>query len=235
MKILALHGWGHDKTTWNIFIQIFKRYNSEIEIITLDFPGFGKLSDDKTISEIKDWNIDDYALWLKKYLENNNFELENLIILGHSFGGRIASYMLATHDFDIKLLILYGTPLIYLPSVNVKFIKKFAIIIKFLNLKQFIKFSTNIEYEEAKRKGLYKIYQKAVEFDQKDILKNIKIKTILLYGEFDTDADIVQAKLAQSLIPDSKLIILPNQNHNIHLENPILFTATIDNIINENI
>ena len=78
--ILFLHGWGLDK---NSFDCVIKKIYSNISIMSLDFFGFGN-------SETPEKYFDTYEYAYHVFLLISELNFENLIIVGHSFGGRIA-------------------------------------------------------------------------------------------------------------------------------------------------
>ena len=62
--LIILPGWGDTRTTFDFYVQ------SLIEKFTIyifDYPGFGE-----SIFPNKDLTIDDYALYIKKFIEENS-------------------------------------------------------------------------------------------------------------------------------------------------------------------
>ena len=220
MTLVILHGWGQSSEFWQEFISRFE----DTKIIALDLPGFGK---EPIISP--NWGIPEYANWVKEKIEAVN--LKDVVLLGHSFGGRIASYVASVNPNWLNELILYGAPCIYRPSKKTKLKIKTYKFLKTLGLKGK---SNNQELTDADNKGLGKIFRKVVVFDQTEILKNIKVKTLLVWGENDIECPIEIGKEINNLIPSSQLIVLDNLGHNAHLENSNLFYGTIKNFIQNN-
>ena len=55
--------------------------------------------------------------------------------------------------------------------------------------------------------------------DQKKYLPNIKVPTLLIWGENDTATPISDAKTMEKLIPDAGLVAYKNSGHFSYLEN----------------
>src|SRR6056297_2953103 len=78
--ILILHGWGSSLVSWK---KVQKELvNDGYKVYCPDLPGFGK---SEKLSEA--WNLDDYCKWVIDFCKFYN--LNDLIIIGHSFGGRL--------------------------------------------------------------------------------------------------------------------------------------------------
>ena len=92
--IIWLHGWGMSGETFYSFSKEFKDYN----LVFLDMIGFGK-SDEPNIA----MTLDDYVLILRDLV--NSLELKNVILVGHSFGGRVAISYAAKYDVDKVFLV----------------------------------------------------------------------------------------------------------------------------------
>jgi len=213
IKILVLHGWGQNKESWQEIVSKFE----DDTVIAIDLPGFGG----EPLSN-REWGIPEYAEWVEKYITTH--ELGNVILLGHSFGGRIASYLASKNPSWLRTLVLYGAPSIYRPSINIKV--KISIY-KLLKSLGFRRKNTNQELNDADNKGLGKIFRNVVTFDQTEYLPLIRAKTLLIWGEKDTEVPLRIATEMNALISESKLVLLEGLGHNAHLENPTLFYGKI--------
>ena len=92
-KVCFLHGWGRSSKD-------FMNIENEFESISLDIPGFGKsVPFPQSLSPKK------YAEYLADIIPST---VE--ILVGHSFGGRIAVHLSQIKNY--KKIVLIGTPLI---------------------------------------------------------------------------------------------------------------------------
>lgn len=222
--LVLLHGWKRDSTYWD---SIKKALSSEINVITWDMPGFGKerLVDDS-------WSIPDYAFWVDNKIQK---ELRNqkIILLGHSFGGRVASYLASQRPEYLSALILYASPSLYRPTKQVK-----GKIFLYKRLKRFLPKSLlagfkSDDQRNVENTSLSKIFRRTVSFDQTRNLPNISVPTYIIQGDRDNAVRVEIADEMEKLIPNSKKIIVPNATHFLHLENPILFNGIVKKIILE--
>ncbi len=78
-NLIFLHGWG---SNLRVFDTIISNIKSDYNIYALDLPGFGQSPE-----PLSDWSIFEYADMVKNFALNLN--INNPIILGHSFGGRL--------------------------------------------------------------------------------------------------------------------------------------------------
>ena len=96
--IILLHGWGQNiemmKPLGDYFCDRFR-------ITILDLPGFGESDEPKNT-----WTIDDYELMLEDFIKE--LKIKKPIVIGHSFGGRVAVKYAANYDVE-KFVI--GNPL----------------------------------------------------------------------------------------------------------------------------
>lgn len=221
VTIVILHGWGQDSTSWTKFIDIAQ---AKYDVIAIDLPGFGK---EPLVSET--WSIPEYANWVEKQI--NQKKLTNVILIGHSFGGRIGAYIAADNPKWLKKLVLYAAPVIYRPSIPVQIKKWVAPKLKKLKFGFLRKLFGNKELMDADKNGLGKIFRTVVTFDQTDTAKKIKTPVTLIWGKNDKVVPLRIAHELVDLIPASTLEVVPFGDHNVHLHNPHLFYGLVKKFI----
>lgn len=220
MKTLViLHGWGHNSQYWEV---IKSMYEQDFNVVFFDLPGFGK---EPLIED--DWGVPEYAEWVKEKL--NSIQGKK-IILGHSFGGRVASFIASQNPNWLEGLILSGSPSIYRPSSKVKFKIFLSKLFRKIGLKR-KPVSQNSDLARADKNGLGKIFRKVVPFDQTKLLPKINIPTLLVWGEYDEDVPLKIAREINNLIPNSKMEVIEKVGHNSWIENTYLFYGITKNFI----
>jgi pimeloyl-ACP methyl ester carboxylesterase len=215
MKIIILHGWGHNKTLWGNVANMLGK-----DVVALDMPGFG---DEPLVKD--DWGIPEYAKWVESKIS----KYKHVVLLGHSFGGRVAAEIASGRPSNVKGLILSGAPCIYRPTVYTK-----VKISLYKAVKIFIPNSIKGKFYSADLKEagkLEKIFRRVVNYDQTEQLKKITIPTLLIWGENDNDAPLRLAHEINSLIKESELKIIENAGHNTFLDKPNLFYAYVTKYI----
>lgn len=217
MNVVILPGWGHNKYLWDSFV---KRMGKDTKAI--DLPGFG---DQPLINE--DWSISEYADWVEK----NIGQKKSVILLGHSFGGRISAEIASRNPSWLRGLILSGAPCLYRPSVLTRLkimLYKATKIFLPRNIRNYF-YSTDLK--ESKNLGLEKIFRKVVVYDQTNQLKKIKVPTLLIWGRNDNQVPLQIAQEMNRLISNSELKVIENSGHNVYLEKPDLFFGYVKNYL----
>lgn len=219
--VLLLHGWGQN-------IEMMKPIGDNLankcRITILDFPGFGG-SDEPSSA----WTIDDYSNMLEKFVKELN--IKKPIIMGHSFGGRVA-IRYSAHN-TIEKVVLFGSPCIRrekeLP-LSVKILKGIKKLPGMNALGEYMKnFIGSRDYKAASpvmRQTLVNV----VNEDLSMYAKDIEEPTLLIWGENDDEAPVEDAKVLESLMVDAALIILPG-THYAYLENLPRVISILDNFI----
>ena len=206
--VILLHGWGQNIKMMD---PLGKNLGDNFKITILDLPGFGS-------SEIPNfaYNINDYTELLYEFLQE--LKIENPILIGHSFGGRIAINYASLYKVD--KLVLFGSPFIVRKNngLKVKILKSLKNISILNNLAETMKnYLGSEDYKEAKG-VMREILVKTVNTDLRESASKIKAPTLLIWGENDVAVPISEAKELEKTIKDSALIVLPG-THYCYLEN----------------
>ena len=201
-KVCFLHGWGTNGKDFN-------KIESHFDSITIDIPGFGK---SKPFTQ--SFSPKSYAEYLIKLIPDSVD-----IIVGHSFGGRIAVHLSQMQNY--KKIVIIASPLIRKNKSN----KRFSVfkLYKFMNKLNII---SDQRLDELKNKYGSEDYRKAnkvlkdtlvmaVNDDLTEILPNISTKVELIYGQDDLVVPVNVGVDSSSIIPDSELTIIPNEGHNM--------------------
>ncbi len=246
--LIILPGWGGTKETWKEFTN-FAGKDFEVQIINL--PCFG----DEPCPDTA-WGVEDYVEFVKNNLSNchsrpvsrygvnssGNPEIETLdpcfrrddkvVLLGHSFGGQIAAYLVATNPDIVDRLILSG-PAVFRPKKYTKRAIAYSIskIGKlFFKLPLISKYENglkNIFYNLIRAKDYHEssgikrdIFKKIIRQDLSDVLPQISLPTLIIWGDSDAYLPISDAYKLNKLIKNSKLEIIKNGRHGLHLQMP---------------
>lgn len=213
--ILILPGWQRTTLEWQSRALALAQNN---RIFLLDLPGFGITPRPKS-----DWDIFDYAEFVKKFLAK--IKIKSLTIIGHSFGGRIG-IVLASQRLPIKQLILVDSAGIERKDLILKIKIITAKILKFILPKKIVLQLLSGDYAESGE--MRQIFKKVVNRDLVSLLPKIKIPTTIIWGEIDHVLPIAHAKLFHQLISQSRLRIVWGARHDPHLENPEQFTEILN-------
>jgi pimeloyl-ACP methyl ester carboxylesterase len=97
--IVALHGWGRDHRDFRNVLDGYPH-------LSVDLPGFG-VSPPPAAA----WGAADYAACVATVLDERG-PAQPAVLLGHSFGGRIAVCLAASRPDLVRALVLCGVPLL---------------------------------------------------------------------------------------------------------------------------
>lgn len=229
--VVLLHGFGGDKDIWN---QFSISMQNTFHVISIDLPGHGKsISTDNL-----DYSIKHQSQMLDVFLKEK--ELNNIHLVGNSMGGAIALAYAGDFPHRIKSLILVDAlGMIKTKSeitANFEETGNNALLNICSNsaFKNFIDFSMQkppflpdfiinvLVKDKCARAKLEKIIfdDMVKDSDLTAIAKKISIPTLILWGKKDRILHIDNAKLFNSTIKNSKLIVFDDLGHVPLLEDP---------------
>ena len=227
-NVLLLHGWGGSIQT---MMPIFNVLKDRFRVVTLDLPGFGKSS----LPEVP-WNSYDYAECISKFIQQ--LKLKDLILFGHSHGGRISIILASKYNIVKKLILIDSAGLIpkrkvsyYVKVYWFKLLKKMYLMLPAKNkqakLAEFYKKFGSKDYREAEG-VMRQTMVKVINDNLMDLLKLIKAPTLLIWGENDEDTPLYMGKIMENEIPDSGLVVLKGAGHYSYVDNYSQFRAVIN-------
>ena len=73
----------------------------------------------------------------------------------------------------------------------------------------------------------YRVMIQTSDSDTRDLLPNIRVPTLLVWGEEDQRAPLTVARQLRDAIPEARLVIIPGAGHVSNLEQPVLFNAAV--------
>ncbi len=234
--ILILHGWGRFTGSWTPIKELLEKQGYQVFYPPL--PGL-----DKNQPLEKPWTVNDYAEWVKSYAEQNN--LGQFFLLGHSFGGRVSIKFTVKYPEKLKGLILVSsagirkekTVSIYntiskLAEITNKlsFIPGYSLIRKFFY--RFILKRT--EYIILGSQIMKDTFGNVIKEDLTPLLNQIRVPSLILWGQNDKTTPIKDAQLMKELIPGSLINIIPEAGHRLHIETPQLLAEKVVGFIQAN-
>jgi pimeloyl-ACP methyl ester carboxylesterase len=99
-SVLALHGWGRSHRDFDAVLAPLD--GDPLDAIALDLPGFGSAP-----APPDAWGTSEYADLVSLVLDEMT---PQVVILGHSFGGRVGVQLAAARPQEIRALVLSGVP-----------------------------------------------------------------------------------------------------------------------------
>lgn len=208
--LVFLHGWGQNIAMMQ---PVADPFINDFNIIIVDLPGYGMSEEPKY-----DWQVIDFVECIHELL--NQLNIDNPILIGHSFGGKIS--LLYASKYKVKKLILFASPFkkeIQKQNLKLTILKTAKKIPGLNKLEDFAKKHIgSTDYKNASPL-MRKILVNTVNLDITEDVKKIKCPTIIIWGTNDEAVDITRAYELEKLIEDSGLIVYDNCTHYAYLEN----------------
>lgn len=234
--VLILPGWG---AIINTYMPLINSISNYANVYCLDMPGFGSSQEPDT-----DWNLDNYVDFIIEFIESQN--IQELDLIGHSNGGRIIIKLMsrANLNFNVNKIILIGSAGIVhkkskLQELKIKILKLGKNIIEtkpiktiFPNLLSKLKNKFGSEDYKNASPIMKKTLVNLINEDLQKFLPNIKVPTLLIWGENDTATPLQDGELMEKLIPDSGLVKVKNCTHYVFLEQNAYVNSIISNFLN---
>jgi pimeloyl-ACP methyl ester carboxylesterase len=243
-SVVLLHGFNFAGFYWAGPIEALRR--AGFRVIVPDQIGFGRSS-----KPIVPYNFHDLALNTRRVLEH--LGITRAAIVGHSMGGMLAARFAASYPEQTERVVLYApigltdarrerpyrsTDEAYKTTLAYSYPQAYATIRRYFPAPE----SWKPEYEHLARMHYawtlsgdwprfamvrtllqQMIYTDPVIYDW----PHIKSRAFVIGGEKDGTNFPALAQHAAGMIPDARLLIVPNAGHVLHLEQPETFTGEL--------
>ena len=218
-SILALHGWARDR-------QDFSTALADLDALAVDLPGFG-LSPPPADA----WGTIEYAQCLLPVLQEYS---SPPIIIGHSFGGRVAVRLASLFPDRVRGLVLTGVPLLRtnssrsVPPLAIRAARNLTH--KGLLPHSFLERLRNkhgsADYR-ATEGIMRKIFVRVVNENYEQDLQNLRCQVQMVWGAADTETLPEIAHRAAAMIPRVEVTIVPNVGHFLPISAPKQICAAV--------
>lgn len=223
-SILALHGWGRSHRD---FDGVFGA-PPPLAAFAVDLPGFGA-----TPPPLSAWGTEQYARCLEAILPQMN---KRIVVVGHSFGGRVALALAAAHPDIVRALVLTGVPLLRgsqrRAALGYRLIKR-ANQIGLLGderLEVARKRYGSADYRAADG-VMREVFVKVVAESYEELIARVHCPVSLLWGALDADVPPTIAERARPLFATATLEIVEGCGHLIPTQAPEALRRVIDGSI----
>jgi pimeloyl-ACP methyl ester carboxylesterase len=181
--------------------------------VALDLPGFGVAPPPP-----EGWATADYAQWLAPVLDEM---AEQVVLLGHSFGGRVAVHLAAARPDRVAAMVLTGVPLTRPPGVRPPRPPLAFRVVRALHQTGLVGAprmdAMRQRYGSADYRAasgvMREVLVKAVNEDYLDVLGRFGGPVELVWGEDDTTAPVAAARVAEASCAGAHLTVLPSVDH----------------------
>lgn len=211
VDMIVLHGWGSNKA---LMKKAFAPYMDAFRHIYIDLPGFGSSTCNLALQ------TKDYARIVELLMIHLNASKD--IIVGHSFGGKVAILL------EPSVLVLLSSAGIY-RAKSLKVRAKIALF-KSLKLLGLSKFREFFVAEDAKKlsEPMYQTFKNVVDEDFSKEFASFGGKALLCWGRDDSATPLSSGVKMQKLIKDSTLSVY-NGDHYFFLHHAKDVSQNIQN------
>lgn len=228
--VVLLHGWG---SSLSAFVQLERCLEPHFRVLSLDLPGFGGSGKPPSA-----WALADYAKLVEAFFDH--FGLQQPVVIGHSFGGRIA-IVLGSQGLVSKLVLVDSAGVrprrsaeyylkVYAYKLAKQLLRLAPATVRAGLLDKLRRGAGSADYRNADPL-LREILVKVVNEDLTPRLGAIKVPTLLIWGENDTATPLEQARIMNRHIADSGLVVLKNAGHYSFIDKPHEFNVIVDHFL----
>jgi len=217
--VLALHGWGRSRLDWAGVL-------SSTGGLALDLPGFGA-----TPPPAQAMGAAGYAAAVEPVLDAPGGPL---VIVGHSFGGRVAVHLAARRPEAVAGLVLAGVPLVRLPGPRPRVAWRYRVV----RAARRLHLVPEEVLERARRRHgsadyraasgvMREVLVRVVGESYEEQLAAIGCPVHLVWGESDRVVPPAVAERAARLLARPSLSLVPGVGHDVPAQAPAALAAAV--------
>lgn len=233
-SLICLHGWNLCGSVFSPLEKALRKYG--YKTYAPDLPGFDKLK--KLDKPLK---LSDYVDFISSYIAER--KIQNPIIIGHSFGGRIGLKYAVLYPKSIRALILSGTPIFSsMPKIKlIIYITIAKIGGAIISLPPFSQYKCTIQRwyynfigarDLSKAEGQMQItFKQIVQEDLGSYIKLLKVPCQLIWGEWDKIVPVEVAQKIKNLLHRAELIVISSADHAVLYRQPEVSASIIHRFI----
>jgi pimeloyl-ACP methyl ester carboxylesterase len=234
--LLLLHGFLVDSRMWRPQLESL---SNEFTVIAWDAPGAGQSADPP-----EPFGTDDWADCLAGLLEVVG--VESTHVVGLSWGGMLAQELYRRRPERVRSLTLVGTYAGWRRSLGEAIAEErlatclrdsslpaAEVVAKYLP-GMLGESATQAAREELARimadfhpTGFRLMAMSSAEVDTHDILREIRVPTLLVWGDADTRSPMTVARQFHTAIPGARLAVIPGAGHVTNVDAPARFNAEV--------
>jgi pimeloyl-ACP methyl ester carboxylesterase len=241
--VVALHGW---RRTHRDFAGVLgpSAPGGALASTAPDLPGFGS-----TAPPPGPWGTDEYAKLVARLIVGSPTgrdtepaepaePAEPVVVVGHSFGGRVAVALAGARPELVRGLVLTAAPLCRRPGAAGRPPAAFRLV-RALHRMGMVPES---RLERARQRYGSPDYRAAegvmrqvlvglLHEDYEPALRSLRCPVELVWGDDDTEVPLAVAEAIEALVPGARLTVCPGAGHLTPLTAPAQLRAAVDHVL----
>jgi pimeloyl-ACP methyl ester carboxylesterase len=223
--MVALHGWGRDHRDFRNSLSGYSR-------LLVDLPGFGV-----SPPPPQAWGAADYAACVAAVLDEHAWP-EPAVVLGHSFGGRVAVCLAASRPDLVRAMLLCGVPLLRPPGAG-----KVALSYRLSRKARQMGLLSERRFEAIRRAHgssdynaacgvMRKVLVRVVNESYDAQLATVGCPVALLWGSADqaVPASMIDLARRRLTVPVTTEVV-DGAGHDVHLQAPDRLAALVEKLV----
>lgn len=219
--VLLLHGWGASMQLVEPLAQRLAPLG--YRVYSLDLPGFGA-----TPPPPDAWSVHDYANFVLEFL--NQHALEQVLLFGHSFGGRLGLVLGAQEPARVSRMALANSAGVRAqPSragrlrlsayrAALRTLRTLRLSAQAGALRDWYRSRYGSADYRAAQGVLRDTFVRVVSEDLLPYAARVQVPTLLFWGDRDEDTPLWQGRLLEQTIPDAGLVLWAGAGHYSYLD-----------------
>ncbi len=223
--VLALHGWGRDRS--DLLAALGGR-----DLVSMDLPGFGA-----SPPPPKPWGASEYAMTVAKACVE--IGRGPYLVVGHSFGGRVAVQLAADRPELVSGVVFVGVPLLRAPhpaqprlSYRIARAVARAGLLPDRAMEAMRRRYGSADYRAAT--GVMRdVLVRVVNEEYREQLVRIRCPVGFCWGADDSAVPLAVASEAATFVASTVIFeVVENAGHDVHLEAPARLASVVDAVEN---
>ena len=221
-RVLALHGWARRASD-------FRSALEGLSYLAPDLPGFGA-----SPPPSRAIGSPQYAAMLAPLLDELG---ERAVLVGHSFGGRVALHLASGHPDRFAGLVLTGAPLVRLaPPTKPRLWFRLGRwagrrgLLSESSLERLRQRYGSADYRAAVG-VMREILVRTIDETYESELAGLDVPALLVWGADDREVSVATAERLAALIPTAELQVLDGVGHSVPLEAPRALRDAVEKML----